>query len=153
MSHWLRRPGPELQKATKKEFMGLKIRPPGHQNGGRVCPNAARGSQKYAPEVTPRKMKGDRPLGPRKVAQGCPNIDRRSQKWSPRIARCKSDMLICMCTYMYIYIYIYISLYTYTYERLPASMIHDTQPPCTFFKGRRQCFAHQYRERKRNIDI
>ena len=51
MSHWLRRPGPELQKATNKELMGLNIRPPGHQNGGRVCPDAACGSQKICPQT------------------------------------------------------------------------------------------------------
>ena len=50
VSHWLRRPGPELQKTTTKEPTGLKIRPPDHQTGAHGCPNAARGSQTYTPK-------------------------------------------------------------------------------------------------------
>ena len=124
-SSWVSKYGPRVIKMAAE---CVRMQPAGPKN--------------MLSKVTPRKMKADRPLGPRKVAQGCPNTDRGAQKWSPRIARCKSDMLIYACTH--ICIYIYIKLYTYTYERLPASMIHDTQHPCTFFKGRRQCFAHQY---------
>jgi hypothetical protein len=60
-AHRPRRPGPELQEAIKIEPTGVKIRPPGHQNGDRECLNAALGARKYVPKITRRKIQSHRP--------------------------------------------------------------------------------------------
>ena len=60
-AHRPRRPGPELQEAIKIKPTGVKIRPPGHQNGDRECLNAALGARKYVPKITRRKIEFHRP--------------------------------------------------------------------------------------------
>ena len=62
-SYWVSKYGPRVIKMAAE---CVRMQPAGPKN--------------MLSKVTPRKMKGDRPLGPRKVAQGCPNTDRRSQK-------------------------------------------------------------------------
>ena len=81
--HWRRRPGPEVQQATKMEPTGVKIGTPGDQSGDRGCLNAARGlGNTFQTAPFSRKRA--------KVPTGLAGPDRSSKKLlksSPRVSK------------------------------------------------------------------
>ena len=131
-AHRPRRPGPELQEAIKIEPTGVKIRPPGHQNGDRESLNAALGARKYVPKQHAGKsyfiaqdlglplLSASPYIGPtlnRRImvplsAGAEPNIADFLQG-SAAMLRTSIYTNICISTYIYIHICLYIYIYIY----------------------------------------